>query len=314
MRKHSLIILVLSLILQLSVVKAEDYDALKEQARKQNDEYDYLLYKYTDLYAPIKAEEERLKKIYMIIPSGSTVIADGAFKEDYLIQTVTIPNSVTSIGKDAFLSCPHLKAVYINDLKSWLNIEFENEYSNPLASGAALYVNNVLIEDLIIPNGITTIRNYAFCGYKNLKTLTIPGSVTEIGLGAFSYNNIKEVYISDLKAWLNIKFDIDSYPLARGATLYVNNVLVEDLIIPEGITTIGDCAFYGCSSLTSVTIPDSVTTIGYRAFDRSSSSLTDIYFKGTKKQWKKINKGKYLQKGEIYIKGKYKSVELHFEK
>jgi len=92
--------------------------------------------------------------------------------------------------------------------------------------------------------------------------------VTSIGYEAFTGCwELTGVYIRDLAAWCSISFgDSSANPLYNANKLYLNNELVTDLVIPDSVTSIGDCAFPGCTGLTSVTIPDSVTSIGSFAF------------------------------------------------
>lgn len=133
-------------------------------------------------------------------------------------------------------------------------------------------------ENLIIPSDLKVIAHGSFKGNSSVRTVTISEGVTTIGEDAFS-----------------------------GCTL------LKRVTIPNSVTTIEGRAFFGCDSLASVTIPDSVTSIGWSAFE-DCSSLKDIYFKGTKKRWEKINEDENLQKGKIRIDYKKKSVKLHFAK
>ena len=236
----------------------------------------------------------------LVIPNSVTSIGGYAFYGCSSLTSVTIPNSVTSIGRDAFGACDNLKEVHITDIAAWCKITFEMVQSNPLYYADDLYVNGTLVTDLVIPNDMTSIGDYAFNGYtglasitipnsvtsigdytfyrcSSLMSITIPNSVTSIGGGAF-YNckNLKEVHITDIAAWCGIVFKSwDSNPLSYANDLYVNDALVTDLAIPNSVTSIGECAFYGYTGLTSVTIPNSVTSIGDGAFDECSS-LTSV--------------------------------------
>ena len=119
----------------------------------------------------------------------------------------------------------------------------------------------------------TTIGEHAFYECSTLTSISIPDSITEIGTAAFG-ESLTSVYITDLAAWCAIQFiDASANPLFHAGNLYLNNELVTDLVIPEGITAINSFAFVMWSGLTSVTMPDSVTTIGDHAF-WSCSALT----------------------------------------
>lgn len=100
----------------------------------------------------------------LVIPNGVVNIGAHAFSRCRSLTSVTIPASVNWIGKDAFEECDGLKEVRINDLKAWCNIEFGNEFSNPLYYATKFYLDGELTSSLIIPDEINIIKNYAFCG------------------------------------------------------------------------------------------------------------------------------------------------------
>ena len=178
------------------------------------------------------------------IPDSVTSIGDDAFYNCRGLTSITIPDSVTSIGDGAFYDCSGLTSIIVD--------EGNTKYHS---------VGNCLIETAtktlilgcntsVIPSdgSVTSIGEYAFRGCSGLTSITIPDSVTSIGKGAF-YN-------------------------CSGLT---------SVTIGNGVTSIGSFAFSNCSGLTSITIPDSVTSIGSSAFSRCSSleSIT-IPFVGAK--------------------------------
>ena len=193
-----------------------------------------------------------------------TAIGEYAFLPYIPITSVTIPSSVTTIGEYAFSDCFDFTAVHISDLSAWCNIDFGNEYANPLSYAHNLCLNGNLVTDLVIPDDVTEIKPYAFKSCSNLKSVTIPSSVTTIGYGAFDYCfDFTAVHISDLSAWCNIDFGSS---LSYAHNLYLNGDLITNLVIPSDVTEIKAFAFHNCTGLTSVTIPNSVTTIGSYAF------------------------------------------------
>ena len=206
------------------------------------------------------------------IPSSVTSIGNYAFSGCKGLSSVTIPSSVTSIGSFAFRYCSGLKKVIVKDLAAWCNISFGD---NPLYYAHHLYVDeNTEITDLVIPDGVTSIGSEAFYGCSGLSSVTIPSSVTTIGSWAFrDCSGLKKVIVKDLAAWCNLSFSVfSSNPLEYAHHLYIDeDTEITDLAIPEGVTSIGDFAFSGCSGLSSVTIPEGVTSIGSYAFSGCSS-------------------------------------------
>ncbi len=186
----------------------------------------------------------------------------------------------------------------IATLKSLPNLAIlDMEHVNLEALPAKAFNDKKSLRSVKLPKTLKTIGDYAFSGTL-LTSITIPDSVTSIGDWIFSTcYNLSDVYITDIAKWCAIKFGIGN-PLRSANNLYLNGKLVTDLVIPYGVTSIGDSAFsgyrkltsvtigngvtsigskafYGCSSMTSITIPDSVTSIGNCAF-RDCSGLTSI--------------------------------------
>ena len=151
--------------------------------------------------------------------------------------------------------------------------------ANPLAYAKHLYMNGKEIKDLVIPDSVTSIGDYAFYNCVGLTSVTIPNNVKSIGKYAFSgCSDLKSVHITDIEAWCKIRFgSASSNPLSKANHLYMDGKEIKDFVIPNSVTSIGNYAFYSCSSLASVTIPNSVTSIGdysfYSCFSLSSVNI-----------------------------------------
>ena len=189
------------------------------------------------------------------IPDSVTSIGDYAFRGCTSLTSITIPDSVTSIGDDTFYNCTSLENVYYTgDVAGWCNIKFEGYNSTPMCCATNLYIGGELITDITIPDSVTSIGNYVFYDCTSLTSITIPDSVTSIGKGAFrDCTSLESITIPDSVT------SIGEYEF-RGCTSLTS------ITIPDSVTSIGDGAFYSCFSLTSITIPDSVTSIGAQAF------------------------------------------------
>ncbi len=249
----------------------------------------------------------------VIIPSGVVAVGVRAFDGCSNISTLWFPDSLKRIELQAFQNCENLKTirlgtgikkiqrsifhnsnnlenVYIDGLENWYNIELEDGSANPMVYAKNLYIDGQKLTELIVPEGVTEIPQYAFCGNDDIVKVKIPNTVTSIGQRAFSgcssleevsipssvkniwsdafnSSNIKSVYITDLAAWCGIKFGgKGSNPLTEADQLFVNNKPIKNLVIPDGVKTISKFAFYGCCEFDSVTLPESLEKLGNFAF------------------------------------------------
>ena len=188
----------------------------------------------------------------VVIKDGTKSIADHAFSYHTELTSVTIPDSVTNIESAAFFNCTNLAEVNINNVEAWCYIRFGDYTANPLYYAKHLHLNGNEITDLVIPNGVTSIGDYAFYGCSGVTSITIPDSVTSIGKSALAGTAVPTINQNGI--------------VYVGKVAYSWNTMSQNVVIKDGTKSIKDGLFYTAGNLTSVTIPDSVTNIGNNAF------------------------------------------------
>ena len=192
-----------------------------------------------------------------------TEIGDSAFKGCTELTSITIPDGVIGIGNNAFSGCTSLETVTIPASVTYV--------------GNSAFYGCTSLKSVTIPESVTYIGGYAFAECYSLKYADIPANVTGIGTSPF-YNcrSLENINTDEANKWYTTvdgvlynkdKTELINYPAGKKDSSYV---------IPEGIRTIREKAFYGCLNLCELTIPDSVTEIESGAFE-CSSLISDEY-------------------------------------
>ena len=240
------------------------------------------------------------------IPSGVTTIEDGAFYGCSSLESISIPSSVTSIGERAFYDCSSLESISVDHAnrvyRSAGNCLIETRSKELIAGctasvipsdgsvasiGSYAFYGRSFLTSISIPYGVTTIKMQAFEGCSSLTSISISSSVTSIDNRAFSYcpslesiavDPTNRVYRSagncliataskTLRAGCKASvIPTDGSVTSIGYCAFWDCSSLTSISIPSSVTTIGDYAFFGCSSLESISIPSSVISIGVQAF------------------------------------------------
>lgn len=219
-----------------------------------------------------------------------TAIKEKAFA-NCALNSISIPNSITKIYPEAF-SNGSVTSVKIKDLAAWCNISIESYFkTNPLTIASHLFVNDVEIHDLVIPDGVKTIGNWQFYQFSGLTSVKIPSSVTSVGRECFALcSSLKTVEIGDnasqeaatvlgQRAFYHSD-NIDSIflgnnvaELGKEAFGYIKGV--RNVVIPNSVKTMGTHVFCSCENLESVQLSENLKRIEWASFG-SCYSLKSI--------------------------------------
>ena len=216
----------------------------------------------------------------IIFEGEISTVGDNAFCGCSLLQTITLPKSITQISSTAFRECSALDKFY-------------GEHSS--ADGDALIINQRLIAfahrvkncQYIIPKGVVAIGKYAFDSHTALQSIIIDADVESIHEAAFYHcTNLTSVIIGNkvrnickeafmgCSALTDIIIGNSVTTISDSAFYYCNNL--KHITFGNKVNTIPDSAFRGCDNLTQITLPESITHIGNAAFMRCSSLLSVI--------------------------------------
>ena len=217
------------------------------------------------------------------IPKGITSIEVGAFYGCINLNSISIPKGVTEIG-DSILG----KTAYFNNKKNWKNgAMYISDYlidatkvkgSYTIKKGTKVvaeraFGRNTKLTKITIPNSVVYMGYGVFLGCEKIKNVTIPNSVKYVGESLFDEcENLKSVKVSD------------SVKKIPGA-MFGRCPSLEKVTLPKNVTELCGWAFISCESLESLTVPKSLKKIDIGAIP---FNVADIYYNGTKAQWKKI--------------------------
>ena len=234
----------------------------------------------------------------VVLPPSTVYIGHGALRDCSALTSVSLPDSMSNrLFLDMFEGCTNLKSVDIPDgitdihegdlasCPNWTDIYYDNwgRVWNRVVSNVRDSIPdrmNVHFKDNIYDSGS--------CGENVTWTLTADGTLTISGTGAMTD------YTYDSRSpWYSCRTYIKRVVMQQGVTSIGDHAFwdcsgLTSVTIPDGVTSIGGDAFSGCAALTSVTIPGSVTNVGQYAFD-NCSSLTDIYYGGYGTDWQKLD-------------------------
>ena len=216
------------------------------------------------------------------IPESVTSIGMSAFQGCSSLTSINVPEGITSIGKAAFYGCSSLTRVTIS------------ENSNLASIDKWAFGDCSALASIQIPNKVTSIGESAFYGCSSLENILVAEGNTVYHSNG---NCLVEIATKTLLVGCNNSvIPTDGSVTSIGDSAFSGCSSLTIVNIPEGVTSIGDTAFGDCSYLTSINIPNSVTSIGRKAF-AGCSSLTELTYGGSIEKAKTLFKRVYLNDG-----------------
>lgn len=227
------------------------------------------------------------------LPEGLEIIGDNAFYASG-VETVTVPSSVSSIGKDSFGWCFSLESIFVDDGNSSYSSDENGVLFTKDKSELIKFPNNSEESSYVIPEGVVSLADNSFENCHRLNSVKIPASVITVGNGVFfncslgfiTVDSANQNYSNDENGVLftKDKTELIQYPLNSKETAYIipegtlkvkdsafhNAANVERIVVAESVTSIEDSAFFLCDKLEYVHIPETTTEIGEKIISNSA--------------------------------------------
>jgi hypothetical protein len=256
----------------------------------------------------------------IVLPETLKIICEGAFRDHTALTTIVIPESVEEIGNRSFLNCERLVEV-CNLSSAGLGYSYLTEYalnvygasgsSKITTDGDMIFYNDgsarIFVAyvgdgvELVIPEGVTRIYNYAFYN-SSVAKVTYPSTLTTVDSYAFEDSNVSEFVIYGGQISLVNEYICEHLTIVSGAInkAYESNRVLKTLVIKNGVTSICQNAFQNSSALEEVTLGSGITSLPYYAFgtvrkitmgavtsfgNGSVIGADEIYYGGTIEQW-----------------------------
>lgn len=248
------------------------------------------------------------------IPSSVWSIEGAALRECYNLKEIELPSSLKTIGNDAFIDCDSLENIYYRGtITDWLNIQFSSESQAIMKYAKNFYIlndsgsvsfndsNYSLLDEIVIPSGITTIEKYQFFGFSNVVSIKMDDSVTKLEAYCFANcSSLFTVYLSNnITAFDETVFNNDNnieYSF-KNSCLYLGSIdnpylclmdvpykNVSEIIINTRCNYIFDNAFKDCNQLITISIPKELSIIGKSPFI-GCDSLERVNYDGSILDW-----------------------------
>ena len=228
----------------------------------------------------------------VVVSDNVETIDDTAFQDCTNLTSLTFGSGLKTIGANIVSGCDNLSKIIIPNIATWCNVDIG---LHSVLKNAKLYSDeNTEIKDLVIPEGVTkinknvfyqcksiesvslsnsveTIGAYTFASCSNLTSIKIGSGLREIAEDAFTSNTSKlnKVIVPDIASFCSLSILDGYFKSVKEKYLYSDeNTEIKELVIPDGVTAIGEYSFCNYPNITKVTIPNSVKTIGAYAFHK----------------------------------------------
>lgn len=225
----------------------------------------------------------------IVIEKGITRIGNYAFHDCRVATSAALPEGLVEIGENAFRSCGALEGINLPPELTTIGIG-AFYYTSALTSitipGSVETFSDAFndsgLETVTIEHGVDEVDSYAFCNCYHLKSVNLPDSIQSIG--NYAFNGCQQLEELDLPEGITsfgeyafANTAISEFEFPEGASInagVLQNTSITSIVIPQGVATIGQNAFYGCENLATVTFPSTLTRIEGGAF--SYTALTSL--------------------------------------